>query len=183
MKKQAGGTALGFVVGFVVGLAVALAVAAYITKVPIPFVDKEQSRTSEQDKAEQQKNQAWDPNMPLYDKDAAKPPVLPDAAPPQPAAAGDPLGDLVKARSEKATNAALYFVQAGAYSSADDADSQRAKLALGGLDNVKVSEGESAGRKVFRVRIGPLDDKATAEKMQQRLNTQGVKAVLVSEPR
>ena len=55
-KQQRGGTALGFILGLVVGLAVALAVAVYVTKVPIPFVNKGQTRTPEQDAAESKKN-------------------------------------------------------------------------------------------------------------------------------
>ena len=40
MKQQRGGTILGFIIGVVFGLASALAVAIYVTKVPVPFVNK-----------------------------------------------------------------------------------------------------------------------------------------------
>ena len=40
MKKQRGGTLLGLVIGALVGLGVALAVAVYVTKVPVPFMNK-----------------------------------------------------------------------------------------------------------------------------------------------
>ena len=73
MDKQRGGTFLGFVIGVVVGLGAALAVAVYVTKVPIPFVNKGQSRTADQDAAETKKNKDWDPNTPLYGKNPAKP--------------------------------------------------------------------------------------------------------------
>jgi len=46
MKKQLGGTILGFIIGVVVGLAAALAVAVYVTKVPVPFMNKGQSRVN-----------------------------------------------------------------------------------------------------------------------------------------
>ena len=49
MKQQHGGTILGLIIGIVIGLAVALAVAVYVTKVPVPFMNKGQSRTPEQD--------------------------------------------------------------------------------------------------------------------------------------
>ena len=49
MRQQQGGTLLGFILGLVVGLAVALVVAVYVTKVPIPFMNKAQSRNAEQD--------------------------------------------------------------------------------------------------------------------------------------
>ena len=52
MKYQRGGTILGIVLGIVIGLAVALMVATYVNKVPVPFLNKGQSRTPEQDAAE-----------------------------------------------------------------------------------------------------------------------------------
>ena len=52
---QRGGFALGVVVGLLVGLALALGVALYVTKVPVPFVDKVPQRTAEQDAAEAEK--------------------------------------------------------------------------------------------------------------------------------
>lgn len=44
MKNERGGTLVGFIVGVVVGLGAALAVAVYVTKVPVPFMNKSQSR-------------------------------------------------------------------------------------------------------------------------------------------
>jgi len=39
MKKQRGGTLLGFIMGALLGLGAALAVAVYITRVPMPFMN------------------------------------------------------------------------------------------------------------------------------------------------
>ena len=52
MKFERGGTIVGFIVGVVVGLGAALAVAVYVTKVPVPFMNKSQSRSADQDAAE-----------------------------------------------------------------------------------------------------------------------------------
>lgn len=52
MKSQRGGFFLGMIVGLLIGLALALGVALYITKVPLPFIDKVPQRTAEQDAAE-----------------------------------------------------------------------------------------------------------------------------------
>lgn len=139
MKQQRGGTALGFIIGVVVGLAAALAVAVYVTKVPVPFMNKSQSRSAEQNDAEAKKNDGWDPNAALYGKNPVKAavPATPASAPPtakaaaeakpdakpsakadakpdskgelKPAVSADPLGDLVKAKSA-ATGAADPFV-------------------------------------------------------------------------
>lgn len=61
-KKQLGGTILGFILGVIVGLGAALAVAVYVTKVPVPFLNKGAARGADQDAAEAQKNKDWDPN-------------------------------------------------------------------------------------------------------------------------
>ena len=56
IQRQRGGTLLGFVLGLVLGLTVALGVAMYVTKVPMPFSNKNLSRSAEQDAVEAQKN-------------------------------------------------------------------------------------------------------------------------------
>jgi cell division protein FtsN len=71
-----------------------------------------------------------------------------------------------------------YFVQAGAFKSANDADAQKAKLSMMGIE-AKVSEREQAGRAIFRVRSGPFDDKEQAEKIKARLDANGMDAALV----
>ncbi|MDH4418770.1 MAG: SPOR domain-containing protein [Acidovorax sp.] len=72
-KQQTGGTIIGFIVGVIVGLGAALAVAVYVTKVPVPFLNKAGGRTADMDAAESQKNKNWDPNSPLYGKNPARP--------------------------------------------------------------------------------------------------------------
>ncbi len=74
-QQQRGGTTVGFIFGLVIGLGAALAVAVYITKVPVPFLNKGASRSTAQDAAEAQKNKSWDPNSPLYGKTPARPPT------------------------------------------------------------------------------------------------------------
>ena len=80
MKKQRGGTLLGFILGALAGLGVALALAVYITKVPMPFSNKNQSRSAEQDAVEAQKNKDWNPNSVLQPKAPAELPVAPSAS-------------------------------------------------------------------------------------------------------
>jgi cell division protein FtsN len=211
MKQQRGGTILGFIVGVLVGLTAALAVAVYVTKVPIPFVNKGQSRSAEQDAAEAKKNKDWDPNAPLYGKSAAKPGLFgtvpaasapatpapaaaapgPEAVKPQiaakpevkpeikPAVTADPLGDLARAKSSNsAVDPFVYFVQAGAYRTPEDAESQRARLSLTGIE-AKVTEREQSGRAIYRVRVGPFDKKDEAEKSKEKLDAAGMDTALV----
>lgn len=93
-RRQRGGTFLGFVIGALFGLALALAVAVYVTKVPIPFLNKVQSRPAE---PESEKNKDWNPNATLPGRLPPKPEVDPAAqpapevaAPTAPPAAGTP---------------------------------------------------------------------------------------------
>ncbi|MSQ56237.1 MAG: sporulation protein [Limnohabitans sp.] len=189
-NTQKGGTLVGFILGLVVGLLVALCVAIYVTKVPIPFLNKGLSRSANQDAAEEKKNKDWDPNAPLYgknpvksssvlEKEKAPPGILPspDAdKPPTSAESADPLGDL--ARSKAGADPFNYYVQAGAFRTPEEAESQRAKLSLNGYD-AKVSEREQAGRSVFRVRIGPFYTREDAEKIQDKLKHNKVETALV----
>lgn len=206
MRRQRGGFALGLVVGLLVGLALALAVALYVTKAPVPFVDRVPQRTPEQDAAEAERNKRWDPNGPL----AGRPPVRPEApasapaAVPSPAAASAPrdpaailagrpvppaAGSPVAPAAVPASAAApappapgvepfRYFVQVGAYSRMDDAEQQRARLAMLGFA-AQISEREQGGRTVYRVRLGPFDRKELADAAQERLKTNEVESALV----
>jgi cell division protein FtsN len=203
MKQQQGGLLLGLVIGVVVGLALALAVAVYITKVPVPFLNKGQTRNAEQDAAEAVKNKDWDPNAPLYGKPApgaaaasapsavegggtAAAPLSPAPQVAPPAVTGDPLGDLARARAGNAApgsaNPFLYFIQAGAYRSVQEADAQRAKLALMGLQ-ARVTERELSGRTMYRVRVGPFEQKDEADALKERLESNGLEAALVRQQR
>ena len=202
LKNQRGGTFLGFILGLVLGLGVALGVAIYVTKVPTPFSNKNQPRTSAQDVQETEKNKDWNPNSVLQPKAPAEQPAAPspnqpaadtpaaaaDAAKPapRPAVTADPLGDLAKTKSglstpvtpPDATDPFDYLVQAGAYRTSADADAQKAKLAMLGLD-AKVSERDQAGRVVYRVRMGPFSDKNAAERIRTQLESNGIENTLV----
>ncbi len=215
--SQGGGFVLGTVFGLLVGLALALAVALYITKAPVPFINKVPQRTAEHDRVEAERNKQWNPNAPLGSRsgplgtqpvpDTAAssagggvlPPVggaqAPVAPPPAtPAAAGaakDPAAILsgaavpppsATASAPRSTapplEAFVYFVQAGAYTRSDDAEQQRARLALMGLA-ARITEREQAGRTVYRVRVGPYPARGEADSLQQRLQEQAIEAQIV----
>ncbi|HMS27707.1 MAG TPA: SPOR domain-containing protein [Burkholderiaceae bacterium] len=104
-----------------------------------------------------------------------------------PSGSTDPIGDLVKAKTDaKSSNPALdpfvYFVQAGAYRNADDAEAQRARLSLAGVD-AKVTEREQAGRTVYRVRVGPFNKESEAERLKEKISATGADAALVRAQR
>jgi cell division protein FtsN len=200
-SKQGGGTLLGFVLGLVIGLAVALGVAIYVTKVPTPFSNKNQTRSADQDEAESRKNKEWNPNGVLQPKAPASVPAAAEGASAshssdkvqtetakgelKPAVTADPSADAkAKAGLTSPAGAAAgadpfqYYVQSGAFRFAPDADTQKAKLAMMGLD-AKVSERDQGGRSVFRVRLGPFEDKATAERVRSKLEANNLEGTIV----
>jgi cell division protein FtsN len=201
LDAQRGGFAVGLIIGLLIGLALALGVALYVTKVPVPFVNKVPQRTANQDAAEAEKNKNWDPNSPLYGKNPAKPngaasstvataPATVTAPPPRAASAAtarDPAGAPSDKPAPKITAAAsastgpdpfAYFVQAGAYGRTEDAEQQRAKLAMLGLE-AKLTEREQSGRTMYRVRIGPFDKKGDADATKEKLGAAGIESALV----
>jgi cell division protein FtsN len=185
LKLQAGGTVMGIIIGLVVGLGIALAVAMYVTKAPIKFAQKTQTRSAEQDAQEAKKNKDWDPNAPLYGKNPARPAAAASAATPAPAStpapsskSADPLGDLAKEKAQPASEPAGFYVQTGAFRSTPEAEAQRAKLALQGVD-AKIVERTQGGQTVFRVRVGPYEKREEADKTKQKIDAAGMEALVV----
>lgn len=197
MKRHTGGTLLGIVIGLLLGLGIALAVAVYVTKVPVPLVDRGVQRKPDQDAIEAERNRHWNPNANLPGQTAGARAAATPAAPSAPAAPGsppatapgDPLGELIQSRTQgtgpvptvtapPGIDPFIYFVQAGAFRSASEAEAQRARLAMLGFD-AQVTEREQAGRPIYRVRLGPFEQKTGADAMQARLTGQGIEAALV----
>lgn len=210
--RQRGGFVLGIIAGLLIGLALALGVALYITKAPVPFIDKVPQRTAEQDRAEIEKNRSWDPNALLGGKPAkplnapveaapggaedaaASDPANPVAVPVPPVAAvgasasaakpgaRDPAailaGTPAPAPAPASAENFIYFVQAGAYTRPEDAEQQRARLAMLGQE-ARVSEREQAGRWVYRVRMGPYPNRDDADSLQGKLQQQSIESQIV----
>jgi cell division protein FtsN len=152
---------------------------------PAAAEDKESNKDAAKDEVkEPPKDAAKDGKEPAKDagKEAAKEVAKPE---PKPAVTADPLGELVKSKAPSTavkdptgSDPFTYFVQAGAFRSQAEADAHRAKLAMMGLD-AKISEREQAGRLVYRVRLGPYDDKDVAENAKSRLDKNGIETALV----
>lgn len=204
LNRQRGGLALGVVVGLLIGLALALGVALYIAKAPTPFVDKVQHRTPEEQAAEAEKLKHWDPNASLAGKPEAVTPTpavraasaVAASSAPRPAAsvaappaastrdaaailAGQPVPEPAPAPAPAPpARPQAYFVQAGAFSNAEDAEQQRAKLAMQGI-TARTFVVEQGGRTVHRVRVGPFDSRDDAQTQQTRLQAAGAESAIV----
>ncbi|MEY4752935.1 MAG: hypothetical protein RJA44_610, partial [Pseudomonadota bacterium] len=193
----------GFLVGLLTGLVLALGVALYVSKVPSPFVDKVPSRSAELDAADAEKSRNWDPNAPLAGKSGQRAATgtvssepststtAPAASAPDSAAAR--AAELLGLRSaasapaevsaKPAAGALSYYVQVGAYTRSEDAEAQRARLAMTGL-TARLSEREQSGRVMYRVRLGPFEVREDAESVRDRVASAGyAEATLVPVPR
>lgn len=185
---ESGSTLYGALAGLLLGLIVAAVVAFYVTKAPVPFVDRA-SRQGDTGKLPDPR-QAPDPNAGLYGRDggagaaptgptATAPAPLPGAGvakPDEPPSRMDDLGALIAtlpstrqpaaaapaAKPAPAASAATgtYYLQAGAFRGENDAESLKARIILLGLP-VAVQKAEVNGKPINRVRVGPfarLDD-------------------------
>lgn len=232
--RQGGGTFVGLIFGLLVGLALAMIVAAYVSKVPVPLMDRGVSATVDRS-AEEERNRNWDPNASLRSTPEVElPELLEDKGPEiesgargdsavvdggtdvlnlppldereqeaerrqaskasesrrpqQSKPSADPLGDMLASRNSAKSSgssvaggsapAFIYYVQAGAYREQNQAEAQRARLSLMGVQT-RVVPGESSGQKVFRVRAGPFDQLAQADQVSSRLSSNQVEGAIV----
>ena len=176
VRREAGGTLLGFILGLVIGLGIAVAVALYITNAPVPFVTKVRPSSESVNPAT-----AGDPNKPLF----PPAPVVknaPAAEPPKVDAATDPKA--APPPAEKGPSAAAvddgsrFLLQAGAFKSPDDADAMRARLALLGFDS-KIFPREQDGSTLYRVRLGPYGNIEDVNRIRKSMAENGIDVQLI----
>lgn len=183
-KQQRGGTILGFILGLVVGLGAAFGVAVYVSKVPVPFVDKAGLRGAGQDAVEAEKNKNWDPNSPLYGKNPARPSVpatvvidapasdtadAPEVAPAVTPATAAKNDKEAKAAAKEAKEAK----EAKASKDADSADP------LGDLAKAKTAAGAAADNKdpfTYFVQAGAFRSQSDASAQRAKLAMLGWEA-------
>ncbi len=198
LRGQFGGTVIGLIAGLVIGLGIALGVALYITKAPLPFMNRFQERPASA--ASGASN--WNPNQGLSGATAAPPagsgsmPVTVASKPLSPQALaklGQPAAGASQAALAPTTGGATtpaaptkpaaqgpvqYVLQVGAYSTREDAERQRAKVALIGQE-AHVDERVVNGRTLYRVRVGPFTSAQQAEQTQKLLGDNGVQTALM----
>jgi cell division protein FtsN len=185
-QRHRGGFALGLIVGLLVGLVLALAVALYVTKVPVPFVNKVPQRTAEQDAAEAEKNKAWDPNAPLLG--GAKPSAVPPT-PQQAASANKPVqaaADAIRPPSPSTpTTTAASAPGAKPSSSTRDPAAILAgqdPIVTGNIAKDAAAAGGGESTKpasdpfVYFVQVGAFANQNEAEQQRARVGLMGLKA-------
>ena len=200
-RRQRGSTLVGIVVGFVLGLAVAAAIAYVLTKTPNPFDGKAgRSEIVRPHLSSVEREPAAPTDKPRFDfskilpgteerksaqreESTARSGEKAAAAPDAPAPATAKIEKAEKAdKAEPAEKSGKFFLQAGAYQNAADAEDQRAQLALMGVEAVLQTVTIPDKGTINRVRLGPY---ATADEMNQvkaQLLKQGVATAVIKNP-
>jgi cell division protein FtsN len=202
------GLVVGLLIGLAAALAVALYVTKapnpFVNKVPArtptqDAAEAEKNRNWDPNSALAGRNPAPGASGVVSAGEPAVPPVRPTlvapavidpvvpATPGRPgvAAASSALAHAPAPRASQAAASTLaagpftYFVQAGAYSRSEDAEQQRAKLAMLGVES-RLTEREQGGRMVYRVRVGPFERREDAENAKEKLGDSGVDSALVA---
>jgi len=168
---------VGIFIGLVLGLVIALGVAWYINKMPSPFL----TRTPPA-KGEPPKGAAATP--PKAEEKTARAPdtklrfdfykILPG----EEAATDQPLTDAQK----KSTVAAreTFFLQAGAFQTAPEADSLKARLALLGIEAAIQTATLPDNNVWHRVRVGPYTSVEELARTRDTLKQNGVETTLIT---
>ena len=197
-KKAGGGTLLGLFVGLVLGVLVAAGVVWYIHNTPTPFSNKTQpSRVPAPTQSTAQPAGAnvagqpmalpgkpGDPNLHNGDKprfDFYK--ILPGNAEaiPDPKPTDQKQADAAKAKIEKeSTLKEPIYLQTGSFHSAEDADNQKARLALMGAE-ASVQQVMLQDKVWYRVRLGPFNKMDEVSGMRSDLAKQGIEANVVKK--
>ncbi|WP_323017516.1 SPOR domain-containing protein [Castellaniella sp.] len=74
-----------------------------------------------------------------------------------------------------------YYLQVAAYTTEQDAQSRRDSLRQSGVTDAYVERGQSGGRTVYRLRVGPFGSHEAAQAAQARLRALGYQNGLISD--
>ena len=195
-KKSSGGTLLGMFIGLVLGVAAAAAVVWYMNKAPLPFTTKGQQPPRPEQVAAAGKPVEpvalpGKPGDPVPEKRFQFYDILPGKAAPVPDKPGaKPADDGKKdtvAKDEKKEekkddkkeepkeSKTPIFIQVGSFSSAQDADNQKAKLAFMGMEAV-IQQVMIQDKTLYRVRVGPYTKIDELNKVRAELAKAGIEA-------
>jgi cell division protein FtsN len=175
-KARGSGSSLliGILIGLVLGLGIALGVAWYINKMPSPFLSRPPATKSEPAKDAPAKGAetaatASDgkPRFDFYK-------ILPGTE--------EPATDQQMTDAQKKSSAAVketFFLQAGAFQNAPDADNLKARLALLGIE-ASIQTTTLPDKGVWhRVRVGPYTSVEELNRTRDALKQNGVDTTLI----
>ena len=203
-KKSGGGTLIGMFIGLVIGVGAAAGVVLYLNKSPLPFNKQVQagnaapSGTGQATPPAQQGQPAQPlalpgkPGDPIPEKRFQFYDILPGKADavPDKAVKPDVKQDAAKKEEKKEEarkeepkkeepkeSKTPLFLQAGSFSTAQDADNQKAKLAFMGVEAV-IQQVMIQDKNLYRVRVGPYTKIDELNKVRAELAKAGIEAQL-----
>lgn len=189
-KKSGGGTLIGMFIGLVLGVAIAAGVVWYLNSSPLPFNKQVQEQSSRSADPAAGRNEPLPlpgkPGDPIpekrfqfYDILPGKADAVPDPAAKPAEAKKEEKKDEKKAdaKEEGKDSKVPLFLQVGSFSTAQDADNQKAKLAFMGFEAV-VQQVMIQERTLYRVRIGPYNRIDELNKVRAELAKSGIEAQL-----
>ena len=174
-KSGAGSFLIGILIGLLMGLGIALAVAWYINKMPTPFVNRaippakgDAQKSPEQAKVDEKSAKSGDgkPRFDFYK-------ILPGTE--------EPVTEqqFKDAQQKPAPEKETFYLQAGAFQNAPDADNLKARLALVGIA-ATVQTTTLPDKGVWhRVRVGPYSAIDDLNRARDTLKQNGIETTLI----
>ncbi len=170
-NKASGGTLMGFVLGLLLGLAIAVGVAIMLTKgAPEPKLNL---RAPEAVSKAKPAEAVEDDEVQIEDKPNLNKPLQSKVPLPSEMAPKDPIASIAAA-----TQGPEYWLQTGAYKVQEEAQRQKAILAMQGLEAL-ISEREVDGATLWRVRVGPFVGQSEVTQMRARLQGAGIPSTII----
>jgi cell division protein FtsN len=170
-NKASGGTLMGFVLGLLLGLAIAVGVAIMLTKgAPEPKLNL---RAPEAVSKAKPAEAVEDDEVQIEDKPNLNKPLQSKVPLPSEMAPKDPIASIAAA-----TQGPEYWLQTGAYKVQEEAQRQKAILAMQGLEAL-ISEREVDGATLWRVRVGPFIGQSEVTQMRARLQGAGIPSTII----
>ena len=169
-RDSGGSTLLGILIGLVLGLTIALGVAWYINKLPNPF--KERAPTPKPPPEYAQSAPAPKVTAPDTPKPATAQETPPKAE--KPAAATD-----APEKKSTASGRETFFIQAGSFQDALEADNLKARLALLGVEASVQARNLPEKGVWHRVRAGPYSNVEEVNRIREILKQNNIESALV----
>lgn len=170
---------LGVLIGYALGLLSAIGTWMYINQAPSPFISQDKVVDSAAAKSATAQTERPAPGAEIKPASAAdaKPrfefyKILPDTEEVVPE-------HQIKQAAQRTSSQDKYFLQAGSFQNADDADNLKAKLAMLGVEaSVQAANLPEKGT-WHRVRVGPFSSAADSDRVRASLQQSGVQSSLI----